>query len=211
MRKKYHRNYRHGGNSILGLTRNEKMAFDMIIETFSLLSKIIVFTVKGLYKMINYFIKTTKNMYSLQNIGYNIEDLNRLLYNLSPRGFEVFIAELYKAKGYDVELTQETNDYGRDVIIKTNEGDIFIECKKYNENGEPVGREICQKLLGSMQMLKAKKGIVCTTGKFHRNAYEVERMVDNLELMDTKDIMCMLMELDSNKINKILLKAKNIA
>jgi HJR/Mrr/RecB family endonuclease len=210
MSKRYHNKYRsHGG--LLGLTKNEKMAFETIIETFSLLSKIIVFTAKGLYSVINYFIKVTKNTYALKKIGYTLDDIDKLLYSLTPRGFEVFIAELYKAKGYKVELTSETNDYGRDVILKTNEGEIFIECKRYSKDGEMVGRQVAQKLLGSMQMFNASKGIICTTGRFHKNAYEVKKRVGNLELMDTKDIMCELMELNTDSINKILLKAKNVS
>jgi HJR/Mrr/RecB family endonuclease len=209
MSKRYHNKYRnHGGT--LGLTKNEKMAFETIIEIFSLLSKIIVFAAKGLYSMINYFIKVTNNTRALKKIGYTLDDIDKLLYSLTPRGFEVFIAELYKAKGYKVELTSETNDYGRDVILKTNEGEIFIECKRYNKDNL-VGREVAQKLLGSMQMMNASKGIICTTGNFHRNAYEVANRVNNLELMDTKDIFCELMELDANKINRVLLKAKNVS
>lgn len=198
--------------SYLGLTRNEKMFFELIVEIITMTVKTITFIYKGIYMIINYFVKVIRNTYELKRIGYTLDDIDRILYSLSPRGFEVFIAELYKAKGFSVQLTPPSKDFGRDVIVKTNEGDIFIECKRWNkEHGYEIGRDICFKLLGSMKMFNATKGIICTTGKFHRNAYEVEKTVNNLELMDTEDIMCELMELDSDKINRILLKAKNVS
>lgn len=197
--------------SYLAATRSEKMMFDLIIDTFTMMSKIIVFTVKGIYRVITYFTKVTKNMYALKKIGYSVEDMDKLLYSLSPRGFEVFIAELYKAKGYKVKLTPPSQDYGRDVIVSTDEGDIFIECKRWSKHGEMIGRDIAFKLLGSVKMFNAAKGIICTTGIFHRNAHEVARTVDNLELMDSDDILAMLMDLDIDKINRILLKAKNVS
>lgn len=205
----YRRNYRNNG--ILSLTRNEQLAFNIIFEIISALATIIKFIGKGIYKLVRFNIKTVKNLYALQKIGYSTDDIDNLLYSLSPRGFEVFVAELYKAHGYKTELTPPQQDYGRDVILKTDEGDIFIECKKYAKDNESLGREVAQKLLGSMQMFGAIKGIIITTGKFHKNAYEVERMVSNLELMDTTDIMVMLMELDTDVISRILLKAKNAA
>lgn len=205
MRRKYYR------YSSFGLSRNERIFFSMIIGSVTFLFKAIIFIVKGTYKFIMCASKSIKNLYMIRKTGFAPNNLDELLYKLSPRGFEVFIAELYKAQGHKVILTKESNDYGRDVIVETDEDKIFIECKRYNKNsGSLIGREICQKLLGSMQMFNASKGIICTTGKFHKNAYEVKAMVDNLELMDSIDILAMLMKLDLDKIKRIILKAQNI-
>lgn len=40
------------------------------------------------------------------------------VYQLSPREFEEVVAELFKAKGYEVKLTPATRDGGRDIIVK---------------------------------------------------------------------------------------------
>lgn len=205
---RYKRRYKY--YRLFKFTRNEKIACNIIIELIELLITIIAFIFKFTYSIIVYFIKTTKNMYVLNKIGYAPDEVTEIMYTLSPRGFEVFIAELYKAHGYKAILTPNGNDYGRDVILKTDDGDIFIECKRYSKD-HFVGREICQKLLGATQMFNASKGIICTTGKFNNNAYEVERMVNNLKLMDSTDIMCMFMDLDSHKISRILLKSKNVS
>jgi HJR/Mrr/RecB family endonuclease len=163
------------------------------------------------YKMLQFaFYHKTNRLDDFRIRSYSHDEVAQMLYSLSPRGFEVLIAELHIEKGYNAILTPIGNDYGRDVIVKTREGDIFIECKRFEKNNY-VGREIAQKLLGSMQMFNAVKGIICTTGRFHPNAYEVAGMVNNLLLLDTNDIVDMILELSNSKINRIFSKAKSIA
>lgn len=59
------------------------------------------------------------------------------LYNISPRQYEIFVAELLKDMGYEVWLNNHTRDGGRDIIaiLKTPSNDSFVtivECKKYS-------------------------------------------------------------------------------
>lgn len=202
---------RYRRNSLFSISRTDRIFLDTIIDLFYTLSRIAKFIYRNICKSTHLTVKTIRNINALKKIGYTTDNIYNILYSLSPRGFEIFVAELYKAQGYNVVLTQNSNDYGRDVILKTNAGDIFIECKRYSNGNLALGREIAQKLLGSVQRFGAIKGIIITTGQFHKNAYEVERMVNNLELIDIDDIMIMLMKLDTEKISRILLKAKNVA
>lgn len=115
------------------------------------------------------------------------KDLKRYIENMTPREYEVFISEMYKQNDYDVELTAASNDYGRDVIVSKDGITTYIECKhykKHEDGGSLIGREICQKLLGSCVMFNVNNAIIYTTGDFHENAYECERMVSDLKLMD---------------------------
>ena len=114
------------------------------------------------------------NQRELKAIGYDLDKIMNLVHIISPRQFEVFICELFHQPGFKSQVTPSGNDYGRDVILNDN---IFVECKHYGEDNY-VGREICQKLLGSVQMFKAKKGIIVTTGPYNRNAYEVAAKVE---------------------------------
>lgn len=123
--------------------------------------------------------------------------------NMNSREFELFIAYLFQLKGYKIEVTPTTVDMGRDIIVSTDNGDIFIECKHYSDNVF-VGRPVVQKLLGSMTMFKATKGIIINTGQYHKNAIEASNMVSNLELWNIDDIIEMIKQIDSTEILRYL-------
>ena len=210
MSKRYynHRQKRYSNrifNGIFKFSKAERMVFniirDLIIEVVYLIKGIIHFLIVFPNYLKNYIINNRK----LKNLGYNYEEVLNMVYNLQPRQFEIFCAELFKQCGFSVELTPSVNDYGRDIILN---GNIFVECKHYKGQ---VGREICQKLLGSVTMFGAEKAIIITTGTYHKNAYEVANMVDSLTLMDIHDIQDMLLNLNSEQIAKIVMRTKNAA
>lgn len=157
----------------------------------------------------------TISMYLFRFIGGFIyvrfgNNNSNILDNLTPRQFEVLCGELFKHQGYKVEITKATADYGRDIILNKDGEITFVECKYYGD-GSTVGREICQKLIGSMIMLNADKSIVITTGKYNKNAFEVANKVNNLKLMDAADINNMISQLDKYELNRVKLKLNNCA
>jgi len=90
--------------------------------------------------------------------------------------------------GHKAKRTQSGNDYGRDCIIDNN---TFVECKHYTGNNFQIGREICQKLIGSMEYFNITRGIIFTTGKIHNNAYEYAKGLKykSLEFVNLDDII----------------------
>lgn len=101
---------------------------------------------------------------------------------MSPYDFEEFIARLFDTQGYKTEVTKKTGDYGVDVIAEKGLEKIAIQCKKYQE-GNSVGNQTVQMLLGAMQLknLKANKGIIITTSEFTKQAYK-QAESNNVEL-----------------------------
>lgn len=101
---------------------------------------------------------------------------------MSPYDFEEFIAKLFNSQGYKTEVTKKTGDYGVDVIAENGLEKIAIQCKKYQE-GNSVGNQAVQMLLGAMQLknLKANKGIIITTSEFTKQAY-MQAEDNNVEL-----------------------------
>lgn len=182
--------------SIMGI-----MLFTLIlsIETSYKVTKWTILKLITITKWIFRYIQFAKS-------GYSYSDIYKLIMNMSGREFEVFLYHLFKKLGYSAKLTQASNDYGRDLILYTKKGEIFIEAKHYT-GSNCVGREICQKLLGSVQMFGAYKGIVITTGKIHPNAYECASMVDNLELLDMTGVMRMVAKVDQKQLPMILTKS----
>lgn len=191
------------------LTYKQKRTLKKSRKILKLITNIILMTVKAFIYAIMSVRKTIDHYYNAKEIGIDYYKIDGLIKRLSPRQFEIFCCELLKTKYKNVVLTPPSNDYGRDIICYDKEGNkIFVECKHYNKNNF-VGREICQKLIGSMCMFGADKGIVINTGKYHRNAYEVEDKVDNLELWSEDDIREMILNIDKNQMNKVLIKTMN--
>ena len=210
MARRYYRKRRRTRKS--KVTVNEFMWIICIIE-------ILVFVVIGICKIlffiINNIIKMIKVNCSIRKIDTGYAEILDIIYTVTPRQFEMLIAELFKYSGrYDkVEITKATCDYGRDCIltkyIRGRKEVTFVEIKHYAKDNY-VGRPVVQKLLGSCQMFGATKAIIVTTGKYHKNAYECQSKVNNLQLMDVIDIQKMILALDVSKIGEIMFRTLNV-
>jgi restriction endonuclease Mrr len=95
------------------------------------------------------------------------------LYHLHDREFEKVMAEIYCKLGYKVDLTQETRDGGKDIIIRKPEalGDFvyYVECKKYSPSSH-IGVGIIRNLVGTVNTDRVNGGILATTSFFTRDA-----------------------------------------
>jgi len=103
------------------------------------------------------------------------------LYEMSPREFEEYVAELFRLLGYErVTLTPTSNDQGIDILAEHRGTAIAIQCKKYKGK---VGSPAMQTFLGAMRNAGVQKGLFVTTGVF---SLEAERMANEhpIELID---------------------------
>lgn len=108
--------------------------------------------------------------------------------NLSPQAFENYIAELFKEKGFNVQVTPPTNDGGKDIVMSLNGRKYFVECKHYSDGA--IGREIIQKLLGAGTLEGDVVGyFVVTSSYFNKNAIECGEKLNNLVLLDLDDVI----------------------
>ena len=150
--------------------------------------------------------KTDEFKYSVNVTKDNINKLTGI-------EFEGFCKWLFESTNEysNVEITPESNDHGRDLILTSLDGDkIYVECKRYNlsapiSKNDPdtssedfqIGRVICQKLVGSMVSDNINKGIIITTGTIHPNAIKyIEKLHNNtnftIELLTTPNIIEMM-------------------
>jgi restriction system protein len=111
------------------------------------------------------------------------EELLARLKSGSPAFFEAAVLKLLKAMGYgihgDSELTGQPGDGGIDGVISEDKLGLDIVCvqaKRYTENS--VGRPTIQQFSGSMDGVKAKKGVILTTSSFSKEAMA---FVDRIE------------------------------
>jgi len=82
-----------------------------------------------------------------------------------------------------IEQTSMVGDLGKDLIIHSKEGKIFVECKHHLN--KTIGRPTIQKLHSAVISENAKKGILVTTGIFSQEAVNYAKKIDPpIELID---------------------------
>jgi HJR/Mrr/RecB family endonuclease len=117
----------------------------------------------------------------------------KLLYEIGSRRFEELMADVVAQFGFDVELTAQTRDGGRD-IIAIGKGDIgrsrlLIEAKRYAPD-RPVGIELVRALYGVKTDERATKALLATTSRFTQPAREFEeRHLWEMELKDYEAVL----------------------
>lgn len=98
-----------------------------------------------------------------------------LLRDITSRQFEEVVAELFRDKGYQVELTKRTRDGGKDIIAISKDDfgirlKYFIECKHYAEEHK-VGVDVVRSLQGVKNTKNGpNKTIIATTSSFTADA-----------------------------------------
>ena len=123
-----------------------------------------------------------------------VQKNNKAIFDLTPRQFEEFVAELMEKRGYRVDLTKATRDGGKDLII-ANHADIgdfifYVECKKYAPTN-PVGVNLVRELAGTVLADRVTAGIMVTSSYFSPDAINYSNqlkhqlsLVDFLKLKD---------------------------
>jgi restriction system protein len=85
------------------------------------------------------------------------------LYNLSPRAFEHYVAELFERRGYHVEVRGRSGDLGVDLSVTRPDGRrAIVQCKRYRHT---IGPEIVRELFGTMVHELAAHGFLVTTAE----------------------------------------------
>lgn len=135
---------------------------------------------------------------TINDIIFEIKENPELIRNITHREFEELIAELFKEKGFQVELTKRTRDGGKDIIaISTDKfgGQLkyFIECKHYSETNK-VTVDLVRQLHGVKNTKDGpNKVMLVTTSSFTTDARRfAEKEVNSswdISLFDFNDII----------------------
>lgn len=110
--------------------------------------------------------------------------MDEKILNMSGYEFENYISRLLINMGFDVEVTQYSNDGGIDLIATYKKpiffGKYIIQCKRWNTS---VGQPEVRDLYGVVMDQRANKGILITTSDFTTQAYDFAKG-KNLELIN---------------------------
>jgi HJR/Mrr/RecB family endonuclease len=99
-----------------------------------------------------------------------IEHNNLDIENLSPIEFEHYCADILKAHGWQVRVTQASGDQGIDVIGKYNNKTVAFQCKKYSN---PVGNKAVQEIIAGKQFINADMAAVVTNATYTESAKQL--------------------------------------
>jgi restriction system protein len=127
------------------------------------------------------------------------EDLLSKLKTCSPTFFESVVVRLLLAMGYggvagQGTVTGKSGDGGIDGVIKQDKlglDVVSIQAKRWDG---PVGRPVIQGFVGSMDYIRAKKGVILTNSTFTKDAIDfVERIEGKKVVLINGDQLAELM------------------
>lgn len=93
--------------------------------------------------------------------------------NLEGYEFEEFISNLLINLGYDTKVTQESGDYGIDVVAVKDNIRYAIQCKNYSQS---VGNKAIQEAYSGKNYYDCHVAIVVTNNHFTTNAINQAKM-----------------------------------
>ena len=126
------------------------------------------------------------------------ELLDRLL-ECPPQFFERIVVKLLQAMGYggqfgEGKVTNYSQDGGIDGVIYEDKLGLDLVCIQAKRWQGTVGRPVVQSFVGSMDMIRAKKGVVITTADYSRDAVEfVDRIEGKRVVLVNGKQLCQLM------------------
>lgn len=121
-----------------------------------------------------------------------------ILQEITPRQFEELVCELFERKGYNVQLTKQTRDGGKDLIVLNNSmlGDlvIYAECKKKAPT-HPVNVGLVKQLYGTVEADRVTAGIMVTNSYFSKDARRFQQTIKSrMNLIDYSELMKQIMD-----------------
>ena len=102
-----------------------------------------------------------------------------------PRSFEQFIADHFQKKGYKINMTPISGDYGVDIFAENSIHKIAIQVKMYGGSTRKVNRKSIMELHGAKDFFDCDKAIVATNGEVLNDALKVAEKL-NIEILNLK-------------------------
>lgn len=114
------------------------------------------------------------------------------VYSLESWEFEEFVADVFRRRGFNTDVTQRTRDGGKDIVAQFEIGGIryttYFECKQYAQN-RPVGVNVVRELYAVMDRDRIDKAVIVTTSYFTRDAIaEASMMNGRVKLIDFDEL-----------------------
>lgn len=124
------------------------------------------------------------NAYKSINAAIKADLLARLR-DCSPDFFEHAVVKLLMAMGYGVEgkVVGKSGDGGIDGIIKEDQLGLDVVCIQAKRWEGNVGRPVVQAFVGSMDMHRARKGVILTTSAYSSEARDFVNKIESKKVV----------------------------
>jgi len=86
---------------------------------------------------------------------------------MSGKRFEQYLAHFFMNRGYRVELTPDTSDYGVDLILTRSGRKTAVQAKRWKDN---VGIDAVREVFSGKTFYKTDDAIVVTNSRYTENA-----------------------------------------
>jgi hypothetical protein len=110
---------------------------------------------------------------------------------LTSRQFELLVARLFEAQGYNVEVTSATGDGGADVLCMKNDHGVkfrvAVEVKRYDPT-HPIGVELVRSFVGANSQFLANKLVYVSTSGYTRGALSFAHLPSVAHLLELKSL-----------------------
>jgi restriction system protein len=109
---------------------------------------------------------------------------------MSGREFEEYLQALIKTRGYYVQLTPASGDFGADLILSADGKKIIVQAKRYKKS---VGVKAVQEIASAKSHYNADECWVITNSYFTEQARKLARS-NQVRLIDRKELMDWMMQ-----------------
>ena len=122
-----------------------------------------------------------------------------LIYDISPRDFEIIVEQILQDDGFETHLTKATRDGGRDIIatktgINGRPVVFYVECKRYSRKNK-VNVSLVRALYGVQTADKINKACLITSSSFTRDAVAFAEEQNHLiDLIDGDALHAMIVK-----------------
>ena len=92
---------------------------------------------------------------------------------MTPKQYEDYIGTLFMQKGYNVNVSPLSNDWGLDVVAIKDDEKIGIQAKMYGKSSRSVNRRVIMELYGASAYQDCTRTILATDGDILPDAIKV--------------------------------------
>jgi restriction system protein len=109
--------------------------------------------------------------------------------------FEYFLKLIFSQKGYKVQTTKVTGDYGADLVMTSGDKKIVVQAKRYSKR---VGIKAIQEVVSSIAYYKATEGWAVTNNEFTDAAVQLAK-ANGIKLIERNELIDMISQLDEKQ------------
>lgn len=144
--------------------------------------------------------KEIKNKPTKEYVNKIIDAINKM----NGNQFEDFISFIFNELGYRVKQTPKTRDGGKDIILNTKKGKVYVEVKRYASKNL-ISSPLLLKLIGSAVSDGVNKCLFLTTSGYTKDAIALAKSSKiSINLIDLDGVIDMAKKCNYNRVLRYL-------